>query len=119
MDFRDSGQAGTGDVATVMDEVLEKMSEAVATSNEASEPLSSSTVLARRFPVVTDASRDALLTEFGKETLNDRYLLPGESYQDLFARVAAAYSDDANHAQRVYDYISKLWFMPACRSAAI
>ena len=113
MDFRDSGQAGTGDVATVMDEVLEKMSEAVATSNEASEPLSSSTVLARRFPVVTDASRDALLTEFGKETLNDRYLLPGESYQDLFARVAAAYSDDANHAQRVYDYISKLWFMPA------
>jgi len=75
MDFRDSGQAGTGDVATVMDEVLEKMSEAVATSNEASEPLSSSTVLARRFPVVTDASRDALLTEFGKETLNDRYLL--------------------------------------------
>ena len=51
MDFRDSGQAGTGDVATVMDEVLEKMSEAVATSNEASEPLSSSTVLARRFGI--------------------------------------------------------------------
>lgn len=66
-----------------------------------------------RFNVVTDASRDALLTEFGKETLNDRYLLPGESYQDLFARVAAAYSDDEAHAQRVYDYISRLWFMPA------
>ena len=58
-------------------------------------------------------SRDALLTEFGKETLRDRYLLPGESYQDLFARVAAAYADDADHAQRVYDYISRLWFMPA------
>lgn len=66
-----------------------------------------------RFHVVTDASRDVLLTEFGKETLNDRYLLPGENYQDLFARVAAAYSDDQPHAQRVYDYISKLWFMPA------
>jgi ribonucleoside-diphosphate reductase alpha chain len=65
------------------------------------------------FRVVTDASRDALLTEFGKDTLNDRYLLPGESYQDLFARVASAYADDAAHAQRVYDYISKLWFMPA------
>jgi ribonucleoside-diphosphate reductase alpha chain len=67
----------------------------------------------RRFPVTTDASRDALLTDFGKETLKDRYLLPGESYQDLFARVAAAYADDAAHAQRIYDYISKLWFMPA------
>src|SRR3546814_16635223 len=32
---------------------------------------------------------------------------------DLFARVAAAYADDQDHAQRLYDYISKLWFMPA------
>ncbi|MFL6754855.1 MAG: ribonucleoside-diphosphate reductase subunit alpha [Sphingomicrobium sp.] len=70
-------------------------------------------VHAPRFDVKTDAKRDELLTEFGKETLRDRYLLPGESYQDLFARVAAAYSDDAEHAQRVYDYISRLWFMPA------
>jgi ribonucleoside-diphosphate reductase alpha chain len=60
-----------------------------------------------------DRSRDALLTGFGKTTLEDRYLLPGESYQDMFARVAMAFSDDADHAQRVYDYISKLWFMPA------
>lgn len=67
----------------------------------------------RRFAVVTDASRDALLTDFGKETLDDRYLLPGESYQDLFARVADAYADDGDHAQRLYDYISRLWFMPA------
>ena len=60
-----------------------------------------------------DRTRDALLTEFGKKTLEDRYLLPGESYQDMFARVATAYADDADHAQRVYDYMSKLWFMPA------
>ncbi|MEH6664462.1 MAG: ribonucleoside-diphosphate reductase subunit alpha [Brevundimonas sp.] len=60
-----------------------------------------------------DRSRDALLTDFGKKTLEDRYLLPGESYQDMFARVATAYADDAEHAQRVYDYMSKLWFMPA------
>src|SRR5215218_3063856 len=73
----------------------------------------SKAVHAPRFDVKTDSTRDALLTEFGKDTLNDRYLLPGESYQDLFARVAAAYSDTAEHAQRVYDYISKLWFMPA------
>ncbi|HVY86276.1 MAG TPA: ribonucleoside-diphosphate reductase subunit alpha, partial [Caulobacterales bacterium] len=63
--------------------------------------------------VVTDPSRDALLTDFGKTTLEDRYLLPGESFQDMFARVATAYADDIEHAQRLYDYISKLWFMPA------
>jgi ribonucleoside-diphosphate reductase alpha chain len=63
--------------------------------------------------VEVDRSRDALLTDFGKTTLEDRYLLPGESYQDMFARVAKAYADDAEHAQRVYDYISRLWFMPA------
>jgi ribonucleoside-diphosphate reductase alpha chain len=60
-----------------------------------------------------DRSRDALLTDFGRATLDDRYLLPGESYQDLFARVASYYGDDAAHAQRLYDYISKMWFMPA------
>lgn len=60
-----------------------------------------------------DRDRDANLTDFGKATLNDRYLLPEESYQDLFARVAMAFTKDSDHAQRIYDYISKLWFMPA------
>lgn len=63
--------------------------------------------------VKIDRSRDELLTEFGKVTLRDRYLLPGESYQDMFARVATVFSDDDEHAQRIYDYISRLWFMPA------
>jgi len=63
--------------------------------------------------VEVDRSRDAVLTDFGKTTLEDRYLLPGESYQDMFARVATAFADDADHAQRIYDYISNLWFMPA------
>ena len=60
-----------------------------------------------------DRSCDANLTDFGKATLNDRYLSENESYQDLFARVAATYADDNLHAQRLYNYISKLWFMPA------
>jgi ribonucleoside-diphosphate reductase alpha chain len=63
--------------------------------------------------VVVDRSRDRLLTDFGKSMMAADYLLPGESYQDRFARVAAAYSDDTAHAQRLYDYISRLWFMPA------
>jgi ribonucleoside-diphosphate reductase alpha chain len=63
--------------------------------------------------VEVDRSRDALLTDFGKTTLEDRYLLPGESYQDMFARVSTAFADDADHAQRVYDYMSRLWFMPS------
>src|SRR4051812_28505641 len=88
-------------------------SSAVPSDDVSTTATGSKAVHAPKFDVKTDSSRDALLTEFGKDTLNDRYLLPGESYQDLFARVAAAYSDDADHAQRVYDYISKLWFMPA------
>jgi ribonucleoside-diphosphate reductase alpha chain len=60
-----------------------------------------------------DRSKDSKLTNFGKATLDDRYLAEGESYQDLFARVAANYSDNNLHAQRIYNYISNLWFMPA------
>ncbi|GEN59840.1 ribonucleoside-diphosphate reductase subunit alpha [Acetobacter nitrogenifigens] len=63
--------------------------------------------------VVVDRSRDSLLTDFGKATLDNRYLLPGEGYQDLFGRVASYYGADAGHAQRIYDYISRHWFMPA------
>jgi ribonucleoside-diphosphate reductase alpha chain len=66
-----------------------------------------------RHQVRLDRTRDSLLTEFGRATLSDRYLMPGEEFQDLFARVASYYGDDAAHAQRLYDYMSKLWFMPA------
>ena len=60
-----------------------------------------------------DRSKDEKLTDFGKATLSDRYLGQNESYQDLFARVASMYADDNLHAQRIYNYISNLWFMPA------
>ncbi|MDA7712700.1 ribonucleoside-diphosphate reductase subunit alpha [Candidatus Pelagibacter sp.] len=60
-----------------------------------------------------DRTKDSKLTDFGKATLKDRYLGHNESYQDLFARVASSYADDNLHAQRIYNYISNLWFMPA------
>ena len=105
----DSADAGAALAASMAAGVLAQASAAAAATTR----LGSSEVLPWRFPVTVDRSRDALLTDFGKDTLDDRYLLPGESYQDLFARVAAAYSDNAEHAQRIYDYISRLWFMPA------
>ena len=93
------------------------MAEAVAKLGTQPAAKREETAIAPRLKLVrkveVDRSRDALLTDFGKTTLEDRYLLAGESYQDMFARVATAYADDAEHAQRVYDYISKLWFMPS------
>jgi ribonucleoside-diphosphate reductase alpha chain len=116
MEFRDLQAERTSDAAAS----LEAGNASATTTTSPAKPArekkaagASNSIDERRFHVVTDASRDDLLTEFGKDTLRDRYLLPGESYQDLFARVASAYADDEPHAQRLYDYISRLWFMPA------
>lgn len=69
--------------------------------------------MSRKFNIQLDHSRDDLLTQFGKDTLTDRYLMPDETFQDRFANVASAYADDQAHAQRLYDYMSKHWFMPS------
>ena len=66
-----------------------------------------------KYKVKIDRSRDSLLSDFGKAVLKDRYLIPEEDYQDLFARVASYYADNEDHANRVYEYISKLHFMPS------
>jgi ribonucleoside-diphosphate reductase alpha chain len=111
MDFRDTQSVALSgdDVATT---ITETVVPETAAKTEKVLPMDSKHIL-DAYPLDVDHARDALLTDFGKETLKDRYLLPGESYQDLFVRVASAYADDQAHAQRVYDYISKLWFMPA------
>ena len=62
--------------------------------------------------VKIDYSRDDLLDEFALATLRDRYMIPGEqSPQEAFVRAAEAFADDEAHAQRLYDYVSKMWFM--------
>ena len=62
--------------------------------------------------VKIDYSKDSMLTEFSKQTLQDRYMVGDEkSPQEAFARAAMAFADDVDHAQRIYDYASNLWFM--------
>ena len=48
-----------------------------------------------------DYSKDCKLTDFGKATLIDRYLLPGEKFQDMFLRVSKSYADDDEHAKNI------------------
>ena len=62
--------------------------------------------------VKIDFSKDKLLDEFAIATLKDRYMVGDEtSPQEAFARAAEAFADDEAHAQRLYDYVSKHWFM--------
>ncbi len=67
----------------------------------------------KKFTINIDHKNDEKLSNFGKAVLKDRYLMPGESPQDLFARVVSYYADDQAHADRLYQYVSNLWFMPA------
>ncbi len=108
-----SDDKGSAALADVTASAMAQATKAVSAATKRAADADSKKINDRRFAVVTNPARDALLTDFGKETLTDRYLLPGENYQDLFARVADAYADDQEHAQRLYDYVSKLWFMPA------
>ena len=62
--------------------------------------------------ISVDITRDALIDGMGHATLRDQHMLPHEtSPQQTFARVCAAFADDGAHAQRLYDYVSRQWFM--------
>lgn len=62
--------------------------------------------------ITIDLNRDSLLPEASLQVLKDKYLLAGEdSPQEAFARAACAFGDDSEHAQRLYNYASKHWFM--------
>ncbi len=61
-----------------------------------------------------DYSKDSLLTEAGLRILKDRYLTEKEkSPQESFMRVAKEFSDDEEMSNRIYKYVSNLWFMYA------
>lgn len=70
--------------------------------------------------IVLDLSKNKNITYFGLENLRDRYMLRDkdgklcEEPQMFFARVAAGMArGDRAHAHRMYDYMSRGWFLPA------
>jgi len=60
-----------------------------------------------------DTQRDKLLSEQSRKLLKDYYCIEKETTpQEAFARAASAYSyGDKKLAQRIYEYVSKGWFM--------
>ena len=59
-----------------------------------------------------DKTKDNLLPRNAVNILKDRYLLPTEtSPQEAFARACITFSDNKAHAERLYKYVSNLWFM--------
>lgn len=71
------------------------------------------TLKKNKFQITINNNHNNLLTPFGKAILRDRYLMKGEDFQDLFARVSSYYAENKQHAQKLYEYMSKMWFMPA------
>ena len=64
--------------------------------------------------VEINLERDKNITEQAMKLLKDYYCRDGEtSPQQAFARAAACYSPNDAFAQRIYDYVSKGWFMYA------
>lgn len=55
---------------------------------------------------------DSRLSQEAIDIMRDRYMLPSEkSPQEAFARAAKAFADNDDHAQRIYEYAAKGWFM--------
>ena len=59
-----------------------------------------------------DITKDTLLPKNAVDILRDRYMLPEEETpQEAFARACIAFADNKAHAERLYKYVSNLWFM--------
>lgn len=58
-----------------------------------------------------DESRSDEFEEYSKYLIQQYYARPNETIQQAFARAAVCWSSNPEHAQRLYDYASKGWFM--------
>ncbi len=75
MDFSNGVSSGAGAAMLDSDHSATPPAAAVPVTiapASAAMPITSHTVMAWRFPVAVDRDRDALLTDFGRETLKDR-----------------------------------------------
>ena len=60
--------------------------------------------------ITVDPNRDTLFDELGTMRLRESYMLEEEiSPQERFAYVSKTFASDADHAQRLYDYVIKHW----------
>ena len=69
--------------------------------------------------ITIDYDKEKNFDKFSLDTLKDRYFWDGETHaQEAFARASvfgATFKGETDYemAQRLYNYISNLWFMPA------
>jgi len=60
--------------------------------------------------ITIDPNRDTLFDELGALRLKESYMMDGEiSPQERFAYVSKTFSSNPEHAQRLYDYVSRHW----------
>lgn len=64
-----------------------------------------------RTGVTIDPSRDENVTEFARATLTGFYMDQQETVQERYSRAAKCYSSNPEHAQRLYEGVSKGYFM--------
>lgn len=63
-----------------------------------------------KYNIKIDLSRDSLFDALGLTRMKESYMMDSEtSPQERFAYVSSAFASDADHAQRLYEYASKMW----------
>jgi ribonucleoside-diphosphate reductase alpha chain len=66
--------------------------------------------MTNKYAIKIDLSRDALFDSLGMTRMKESYMMESEtSPQERFAYVSSAFASNESHAQRLYDYSSKMW----------
>lgn len=106
-----NGKSSNSDIRILHYLTSKMISESV--SNPESNPISNTVSNTdSKDSIIIDYEYDRLLSEAGRAILKDRYFQEGEeSPQEVFARCCSIFGSNKEHAQRLYDYVSKTWFM--------
>jgi len=66
--------------------------------------------MTNKYAIKIDLSRDSLFDSLGMTRMKESYMMESEtSPQERFAYVSSAFASNQEHAQRLYDYSSKMW----------